>query len=302
MQQRGDFIWFKWSTETEHGLQARVHLDQRQQEGIGNWILHRWVQRTTRDCVLSKFLYRHHSSDICTVRLSVNKTKTTEVSVKFSCTAKLEPSKARIYCVIRSERVSCDLLGIKARSAMSPYISCDDLTIEKELGSGAYLDFSLSSEIFPSVMGQFSWKRTMSQQLQSRNTTISFHRMTLKHNISSVLVTVVWLPLEKYAAHWTHLFWSIAELVLLRVGSRRENWQKNSNISFVTIVQEECKCAFFLLWERIIILIYTVPSFKRHHPPWFEARQLASCILLHWIGWSKSKIVRFRNIKKLQDK
>ena len=138
MQQTGDFIQFEWSTETEHGLQGRVHLDQRQQEEIGNRVLHRWVQRTARDCVLSKFLYRHHSSDIYTVHLSVNEAQMIVVSVKFSCTAKLDQSKARIWCSIRNERSPCDLLGIKARSAMSPYVSCDDITIEKELGNGTY--------------------------------------------------------------------------------------------------------------------------------------------------------------------
>ena len=69
------------------------------------------------------------------------------VSVKFSCTAKLDPLKARIYCAIRNERVSCDLLGIKARSTLSPYISCDDIDLEKRLGSGTYLDFIFSSEM-----------------------------------------------------------------------------------------------------------------------------------------------------------
>ena len=204
MQQTGDFIWFIRSTETEHALRARVHLDQHQWEGIGNWVLHRWLQRTTRDCVLSKFLYRHHSSDICTVHLSVNEAKKIEVSVKFSCTAKLEPSRARVYCAIRNERVSCDLLGIKARSTLSPYISCDDIDLGKRLGGGTYLHFSLSSEIFSSAMGQFSWECTMGRQSQSKSTTISFHQTTLKHNISSVLVTVTWFHLEKYAAHWTH--------------------------------------------------------------------------------------------------
>ena len=165
MWQRGDFIRLKWSTETEHGLQARVHLDQHQQEGIGNWVLHRWVQRTARICVLSKFLYCHHSSDVCTVHLSVNETKTIEVSAKFSCTAKLDPSKARIWCAIRNERSSCNLLGIKARSTRSPYISCDDIDLEKHLGSGAYLHFSLSSKLFPSAMGRFSKKHITSQQL-----------------------------------------------------------------------------------------------------------------------------------------
>ena len=200
MQQTGDFIQLKWRTETEHGLQARVHLDQRQQEEIGNRVLHRWVQRTARDCVLSKFLYRHYSSDICTVHLSVNETKTIEVSAKFSCTAKLDPLKARIYCAIRNERVSCDLLGIKARSTLSPYISCDDIELEKRLGGGTYLHFSLSSEIFPSVMGLFSREHITGQRLQSKSTTISFYRMTQKHNISSVLVTVAWFHLEKYVA------------------------------------------------------------------------------------------------------
>ena len=166
MWQRSDFIRLKWSTETKHDLQGRVHLDQHQWEGIGNRILHRWVQRTARDCVLSKFMYRHHSSDIFTVRLSVNETKTIEVSVKFSCTAKLEPSKARIYCAIRNERSSCDLLGIKARSAMSPYVSCDDVELKERLGGGTYLHFSLSSKIFHSAMGQFSWERTMRRQSQ----------------------------------------------------------------------------------------------------------------------------------------
>ena len=146
-------------------------------------------------------MYQHHSSDICTVRLSVNEPKTVEISVKFSYTAKLEPSKARIWCAIRNERVSCDLLGIKARSTLSPYISCDDIDLGKRLGGGTYLHFSLSSEIFPSAMGQFSREHTMGRQLQSRNTTISIHRTTLKHNISSVLAIAAWLPLEKYAAH-----------------------------------------------------------------------------------------------------
>ena len=141
MWQTGDLIQFKWSTETEHGLQGRVHLDQHQREGIGTRILHRWVQRTARDCVLSKLLYHHHSSDICTVHLSVNETKTIEVSVKFSCTAKLDPSKVRIWCAIRNERSSCDLFGIEARSAMSAYVSCDDIDLGKRLGSGTYLDF-----------------------------------------------------------------------------------------------------------------------------------------------------------------
>ena len=191
MWQTGDFIQFKWGTETEHGLQGRVHLDQHQLEGIRNWVLHCWAQRTTRDCVLSKFLYRHHSSDICTVYLSVNETKMIDVSVKFSCTAKLDPSKARICCVIRNERVSCDLLSIEARSTLCPYVSCDDIELKERLGGGTYLDFSLSSEIFPSVMGRFSWERTMRRQLQSKSTMISFHRMTLKHNISSVLTIVV---------------------------------------------------------------------------------------------------------------
>ena len=141
MWQRGGFIQFKWGIEVEHALRSRVHLDQHQREGIGNRILHRWVQRTTRDCVLSKFTYRHHSSDICTVRLSVNETKKIEVSVKFSCTVKLEASKARILCAIRNEKSSCDLVGIEARSAMSAYVSCDDIKFEESLGSGTYFHF-----------------------------------------------------------------------------------------------------------------------------------------------------------------
>ena len=70
----------------------------------------------------------------------MNETKKIEVSVKFSCTAKLDPSKARI-CAVINERSSCDLLGIEARSAMSPYISCDDIELEKRLGNGTYLHF-----------------------------------------------------------------------------------------------------------------------------------------------------------------
>ena len=60
----------------------------------------------------------------------------------------------------------------------------------------------LLSKIFPSAMGRFSREHTMGRQLQSKSTMISFHRTTLKHNISSVLVTVAWFHSEKYVAHW----------------------------------------------------------------------------------------------------
>ena len=59
------------------------------------------------------------------------------------------------------------------------------------------------------------------------------------------------------------------------------------------IVQEECRCAFFLLWERIIIHVHTVPSFKRYHPPWFEARQFAPCILFYRKRRCEGKTIRF---------
>ena len=123
-----------------------------------------------------------------------------EVSVKFSCTANLDPLKARIYCAIRNERVSCDLLGIKARSTLSPYVSCDDIDLGKRLGGGAYLHFTLSSEIFPSVMGQFSREHIMGQQLQSKSTTTSFHQMTLKHKTSLISEMNTLFPSKESAA------------------------------------------------------------------------------------------------------
>ena len=88
-------------------------------------------------------MYQHHSSDIYTVHLSVDETKMIEISVKFSCTAKLEPLKARIWCAIRNERSSCDLLGIKARTVDLVYISCDDIKRETApIGSGTYQNAS----------------------------------------------------------------------------------------------------------------------------------------------------------------
>ena len=127
----------------EHSVQTRVLFDQHQRERIGHRVLHHWVQRTTRDCVLSKFLY-HFSSlflfvfDNHTVKLAANETKKIEVSVTFACTAKLKPSKAKICCAIKNESSYCDLLGIEAMSEMSPCISCDDLNLEEELGGGRY--------------------------------------------------------------------------------------------------------------------------------------------------------------------
>ena len=57
MRQRNCFFCFLWSIKIEHNIQTRVPFDQHQREGIGRRILHHWVQRTTRDCVLSKLLY-----------------------------------------------------------------------------------------------------------------------------------------------------------------------------------------------------------------------------------------------------
>ena len=128
--------------KVEHNVQTRVLFDQQQRERIGHRVLHHWVQRTTRDCVLSKFLY--HSSSLLffdnhPVKLAAKETKTIEVSVTFVCTANLEPSKARICCAIRNESSCCDLSGIEARTEMSPYISCDDIKLKsKPLGSGRY--------------------------------------------------------------------------------------------------------------------------------------------------------------------
>ena len=129
--------------KVEHDIQTRVLFDQQQRERIGHRVLHHWVQRTTRDCVLSKFLYHFFIItpffDNHTVKLSAKETKTIEVSVTFACTAKLNPSKARICCAIRNESSYCDLLGIEAMTEMSPYISCDDLKLElKPLGRGGY--------------------------------------------------------------------------------------------------------------------------------------------------------------------
>ena len=156
-------------------------------------------ENRTRLCSL-QILVRHHSSDIYTVRLSVNEAKKIEVSVKFSCTAKLDPSKARIWCAIRNERSSCDLLGIEARSAMSAYVSCDDIDLGKRLGGGAYLDFSLSSEIFPSAMEQFSREHITGQRLQSRNITISFYRTIPKHRTSSISEMNTLFPSKEFVA------------------------------------------------------------------------------------------------------
>ena len=168
MRQRNGFFQEKWQAKVEHDVQTRVPFDQHQRERIGHRVLHHWVQRTTRDCVLSKFLYHllhHFFSDNHTVKLSANEMKTIEVSVMFACTAKLQPSKARIWCAIRNERSSCNLLGIEARSEMSPYISCDDLKLEEERGGGAYRHILSSfSASFRSDMER-STKENMSFQL-----------------------------------------------------------------------------------------------------------------------------------------
>ena len=62
MRQRNSFFCFLWSIKIEHNIQTRVRFNQHQREGIGHRVLHHWVQRTTRDCVLSKLLYflLHH--------------------------------------------------------------------------------------------------------------------------------------------------------------------------------------------------------------------------------------------------
>ena len=142
MRQRNSFFQEKWQAKVEHDVQTRIPFDQHQRERIGHRVLHHWVQRTTRDCVFSKFLYHflhHFCSDNHTVKLSANEMKTIEVSVMFACTAKLQPSKARIYCAVRNERSYCALLGIEASSEDSLYISRDDLKLEKKpLGNGTY--------------------------------------------------------------------------------------------------------------------------------------------------------------------
>ena len=72
------------------------------------------------------------------VKLAVGETKVITVSVKFVCTANLESSKARIWCAVKNENCSCDLLGIDATSELSSYISCDDISLSERLGGGTY--------------------------------------------------------------------------------------------------------------------------------------------------------------------
>lgn len=65
------------------------------------------------------------------------------MTVRFSCIAKLDPTKARIRCIIKNEQCSCNLLRLEARSEMSPYISCDDIHLEQPpLGSGSQYCFA----------------------------------------------------------------------------------------------------------------------------------------------------------------
>ena len=143
MRQRNHIFCLLRRIKIEDDIQTRVQFDQQQRERIGHRVLHHWVQRTTRDCVRSKFLYHFFIVtsffDNPTVKLSANETKTIEVSVMFACTAKLEPSKAKICCAITNESSFCSLLGIEAITEMSPFISCDDIKLEaKPLGSGRY--------------------------------------------------------------------------------------------------------------------------------------------------------------------
>ena len=79
----------------------------------------------------------------CTVKIDADETQTIEVSIRFACTAKLTPSKARICGGIANEWCFCDLLGIEATSELPPYISCDDIKRRREIGSGTYYFYSL---------------------------------------------------------------------------------------------------------------------------------------------------------------
>ena len=67
------------------------------------------------------------------------------------------------------------------------------------------------------------------------------------------------------------------------------------------IVQEECKYAFFSSLRETVILVHTVPSFKRHHPPWFEAGQLAPCIIFYWERRCEGKTLRLWNSKRFTE-
>ena len=91
------------------------------------------------------------------VNLDTKKSEKITVTARFSCTAKLSPDKARVRCAING-KYHCNLLGIEARSEISPYISCDDISTDKELGAGKYLIiaffmFSLVLELFTKEYG-----------------------------------------------------------------------------------------------------------------------------------------------------
>ena len=63
---------------------------------------------------------------------------TVAVKAVFSCTATLDPSKAKVCCAVNEKSVWGFLCGMQAQTELTPLISMDDVSITKEIGRGSY--------------------------------------------------------------------------------------------------------------------------------------------------------------------